>query len=246
MCTVSFCPSREGWLLTSSRDVKLSRPKASFPVERKVGGEGMILYPEDGLAKGTWIGTNAMGVSVCLLNGAFIKHEQANSYAKSRGQVVLDLLSCHDPLTYLKADVLEGIEPFTLVFIYKEYLIEYRWDGASLYKKNLDIHKRYLWSSVTLYKPSIISQRELLFGQWAYDAEITEKECMAYHRTAFEELGSHNRALMSRPKEDYGTVSITCIKNISNTKTMYYQDLLVHSNVKPQCANIPVLQSKAF
>ena len=86
MCTVSFCPSREGWLLTSSRDVKLSRPKASFPVERKVGGEGMILYPEDGLAKGTWIGTNAMGVSVCLLNGAFINTSKPIVMQKVEGK----------------------------------------------------------------------------------------------------------------------------------------------------------------
>jgi len=245
MCTVSFCPNREGWLLTSSRDVRLSRPRASFPVQKKVAQE-VILYPEDGLAKGTWIGTNTKGLTVCLLNGAFVKHNHTNNYTKSRGQVVLDLLSSDTPMTYLIADVLEGIEPFTLVFIYKGCLIEYRWDGLRLHKKNLDINKRYLWSSVTLYSEQIISQREKLFSQWGCEGEITEKESMAYHRSAFEELSPRNSALMLRENEDYGTVSISCVKSVGNLREMYYQDLIPHHYAEPQCAKISVLQSKAF
>jgi len=242
MCTVTFCPSEEGWLLTSSRDVKYSRAKASFPTQ-KTANKILALYPEDGLAKGTWIGVNSIGLTVCLLNGAFVKHKSTGNYVKSRGQIVLELLTTDAPKNYLSVSILEGIEPFTLVFIYKECLLEYRWDGMSLHKKHLDIKQKHLWSSVTLYSEQTIAQRQKLFRQWVQPKKLTEKECIAYHRIAFEELGPENSALMSRPEEDYGTVSLSCIKASKEKKTFFYQDLIHHSSELVQCPNEHALEN---
>ena len=225
MCTVSFCPTKEGWLLTSSRDVKLSRPKAIFPTRKQFNQVG-LLYPEDGLAEGTWIGVGTNKISACLLNGAFQKHESASSYRKSRGLIVLDTLSSAQPLTYLNARLLEGIEPFTLILISDNVLVENRWDGQRLHKKLLSQAKRHLWSSATLYNEEIVQKRKSIFSDWKLDTRLTEKEIMHYHQSAFEELGAENRALMSRPETNYATVSITCVKATEDESTVYYHDLV--------------------
>ena len=59
MCTVTFLPLGENnFILTSSRDVPYSREKALEP--KKYAEDSVdLIYPKDGKASGTWIGTSS-------------------------------------------------------------------------------------------------------------------------------------------------------------------------------------------
>jgi len=93
MCTVSFIPLQNGFLLTSNRDEKSYRPTISPQVYTE--NEMKLLYPKDEKAGGTWIVARNDGTSIILLNGAFINHIKLTNYRKSRGQFYWKLLKLH-------------------------------------------------------------------------------------------------------------------------------------------------------
>jgi uncharacterized protein with NRDE domain len=96
MCTVTFLPlSDNGFVLTSNRDVGYQREKASDP-KTYIEDDVSLHYPKDGKGGGTWIGTSRDNRLICLLNGGFENHIQQESYAKSRGLIVKELLVAID------------------------------------------------------------------------------------------------------------------------------------------------------
>ena len=86
MCTVSFLPLENGFILTSNRDERALRKKAIFPSYQE-SKAGTVIFPQDGEAGGTWFAT-ADTRMICLLNGAFKSHEKQPPYRHSRGKVV--------------------------------------------------------------------------------------------------------------------------------------------------------------
>src|SRR4051812_22764348 len=73
MCTVTYLPLKEGFIITSNRDERLVRKPADAP-QIISGLNTRILFPRDGEAGGTWIATSENNRTVCLLNGAFVPH----------------------------------------------------------------------------------------------------------------------------------------------------------------------------
>ncbi|MEE1962379.1 NRDE family protein [Flagellimonas taeanensis] len=161
MCTVSFVPSGNKYMITSNRDEHISRPLAHEPKEETVGSL-KVLFPKDPKAGGTWFALNEMGAAAVLLNGAFVRHSPNGNYARSRGLVLLDIIGAEDPLTMLSEIDLYNIEPFTLV-LFHTHLLEFRWDGGQKYFRPLDKSKSHIWSSVTLYDDAVIGRRASLF-----------------------------------------------------------------------------------
>jgi len=92
MCTVSWVHEDRGYQLFVNRDEKLTRAVATDP--QLLCHDGVrFLAPIDGDFGGTWIATNEFGVSVCLLNGATGSQAPAGRDHRSRGQIVLHLVS---------------------------------------------------------------------------------------------------------------------------------------------------------
>ena len=91
MCTVSFVPTKNGVCITSNRDEKVSRKKAISPQKTTINNK-VITFPKDPQAGGTWFAHDDKNVIV-LLNGAEEKHISKGNYRKSRGLIVLDLIS---------------------------------------------------------------------------------------------------------------------------------------------------------
>src|SRR5690242_18991552 len=92
MCIVSWVHEDRGYRLFSNRDEKLARGVATDP--QLLCRDGVrFLAPIDVDFGGTWIAANEFGVSVCLLNGAANGHRAADSRYRSRGQIVLGLVS---------------------------------------------------------------------------------------------------------------------------------------------------------
>ncbi|MEM9076996.1 MAG: NRDE family protein [Bacteroidota bacterium] len=181
MCTVSYIANKGNYYITSNRDEHVSRPMA-FEPKREIVNHMEVLFPKDPKAGGTWFAINELGHVGVVLNGAFKRHKSLRNYKKSRGLVLLDIISKESPESYSKDIDLNGIEPFTLVLFQKERLIELRWDANTKHFKSLDISGNYIWSSATLYDEHAIQHRESLFSNFMEDiSEVESKDVVDFH-----------------------------------------------------------------
>ncbi len=165
MCTVVFIPGDSRVSFASLRDESPLRDKA---IEPRIDSSGTIqfLAPKDALAGGTWVGVNEFNNVIILLNGGFNNHVKQNNYRKSRGLIVQELLKTELPVIDWNLMDMTDIEPFTLVIWSDDNLFQLVWDGQLKHKHLLDASVPYIWSSSTLYSPTIKIQRKILFDKW--------------------------------------------------------------------------------
>ena len=121
MCTVSFVNVNNKIIITSNRDEKIIRPSAIPPKNYNINGKNVI-FPKDPKAGGTWYVVDEKGTVLVLLNGADEKHQVEPLYRKSRGLIVLELISENSPKDFWNKIDLENIEPFTLVLFQENQL----------------------------------------------------------------------------------------------------------------------------
>lgn len=224
MCTVTFIPIKnKGYILTSSRDEKTSRPSAIFPQKYLVNNE-QLFFPKDSLAGGTWVLTSMNNFTLCLLNGAFEKHESNPPYKISRGLMVLDFFKYNNIDKFITEYNFENIENFTLIIVDSNNglgLYELRWDGEILHKKTVDVSKPHIWSSCTLYTETAIKNRVYWFDKFINKTEVLSKESIIlFHKNAGD--GSLENSIMMNRENKVKTVSITCIENSDYGYTMDY------------------------
>jgi len=152
MCLVSFIPLENSIVITSSRDEDTNRARP-LPVREWTDGQKRLNYPRD-VKGGTWIGYDQFNNFLVILNGARTKHTRADSYRKSRGLIVLELLDAKNILNAWTKIDLTNIEPFTLLHYSVEgQLWEWIWDSEKKLTTQLDTKKFYCWLSSTLYTP---------------------------------------------------------------------------------------------
>ncbi|RZJ64814.1 MAG: hypothetical protein EOO45_17895 [Flavobacterium sp.] len=156
MCTVSFVASSNKIIITSNRDEQVTRP-AIPPDWYTINGK-LLFFPKDPRAGGTWFATDELGNTLVLLNGAAEKHQMRTGYRRSRGLIVLDILSDLSPRDCWEFIDLDNIEPFTIVLYLSGQLWQLRWDGIAKDTVSLPADKSYIWSSSPLY--TIETQRE--------------------------------------------------------------------------------------
>lgn len=223
MCTVTFIPVRDNFIITSNRDEKNNRRKAIQPSMYNHNGWNLI-YPKDAAAGGTWIAMKESGDAAVLLNGAFIYHASQPPYRKSRGILFLEVLSSDRPAwAFSKIDLLE-IEPFTLIIFENKCLYEFRWDGVERYCKQLSNNRPHIWSSATLYDGLIIKKREQWFAKFLNRTpHPTQQDILNFHQ--FSGDGDSNNDLLMNRDGVYSTVSITSIMLNADRGVMKYHDL---------------------
>ncbi len=229
MCTVTFLPQgKRGFILTSNRDEKLTRPLAE-PPRRYCLDSGIVVFPKDPQANGTWIAMGSKNLSLCLLNGAFTNHISLPPYRRSRGLVLLDFFAYGTATEFISHYDFKGIEPFTLLVLQTQdtlSLVEIRWDGDSIHLLPKDATKPQIWSSATLYSTPVRLQRE----QWFDDFLPTlgkqpDLDILHFHR--FSGDTDSGNALCMHRGNDLQTVSITSIRaNDGGEQVMTYQDLI--------------------
>lgn len=223
MCTVTFLPVAGKYLVTSNRDESSLRKKAIPPAVYNVV-QSKLLYPKDANAGGTWIAVNENGNIIVLLNGAFTKHKHTPPYKKSRGIILLEIISDISPLIAFDLIDLHQVEPFTIVLFCAGELYECRWDGHQKYKKQLDTNKPYMWSSSTLYEPAIVKKRESWLAGWLKkNTSPSLYDVMHFHASAGDG-DTHNDLNMNRNGHML-TVSITGIELSASKAVMLYNDL---------------------
>ena len=224
MCTVSFVSSNGKTIITSNRDEKIHRPSAIAPKNYLLNNKN-IIFPKDPKAGGTWFAIDENGTVLVLLNGANEKHEVKLPYRKSRGLIVLDVITSLSPKDFWQEIDLENIEPFTLVLFQDNNLYQLRWNGIDKETTTLDTNKNYVWSSSTLYSNAIRDKR----ADWFYafldvNPTISETEMLNFHRYTKEE-NTENGLVINR-NDELKTLSITQSVIEKNRVSILHYDLI--------------------
>jgi Transport and Golgi organisation 2 len=222
MCTVTFIPQGNRYLLCSSRDEQHTRLPAILPSIYQVGGMP-VLYPRDSNAGGSWFALNGEGNLVVFLNGAWKKHIHNPPYLRSRGLILLDLIGAASPLEAFDQLDLAGIESFTAIIMDKGRLFDCRWDGSLKSTKETDAASPQIWSSVTLYDAAAVEKRTQWFREWLQQHPAPEMdEILQFHQRAGD--GDQlNDIRMNR--ETVYTISITGADVSPSGVLMQYLDL---------------------
>lgn len=224
MCTVSFVYNNGKFIITSNRDEIISRQKTLEPRNYLINRKN-VLYPKDLKSGGTWFVIDEKGHVVVLLNGAQEKHIKKLNYRKSRGLIVLDLISFESILAGWNNSSFEDIEPFTLIVFEYNKLYQLRWDGFHKENLELSITKTHIWSSCTLYSEEVQQQRVHWFAN-CFESKnlITELDVMNFHRNT--EKNDQENGLIIDRKNQFKTVSITQTVIDINKVVLNYNDLL--------------------
>ena len=228
MCTVSFVATNDKIIITSNRDEKTIRPSAIPPRNYSVNGKNLI-FPKDSKAGGTWFVAKEDGTILVLLNGADEKHEVKLPYRKSRGLIVLDVISSISPKDFWTEIDLQNIEPFTLVLFQNKSLFQLRWNGKEKDTKSLDTHQNHMWSSSTLYSSAIRDKRSQWFHSFMDgNSEISESKMHDFHR--YTEKGNDENGLVINRNDEMKTLSITQSVVEKNKVAILHYDLIAQQD----------------
>ena len=224
MCTVSFVNANGKIIITSNRDEKTLRPNAIEPQNYLVNNK-KIIFPKDKKAGGTWFAIDEHSTILVLLNGADEKHILKESYRKSRGLIVLELISSESAIAEWKSIDLENIEPFTLVLFENQKLYQLQWNEIEKHTIELDTNQSHIWSSSTLYSKEIREKR----ANWFYTfldtkPEVNSDELFNFHRYTEEENTEHG--LVINRNDSLKTLSITQAVVEKNKVSIHYNDLI--------------------
>jgi uncharacterized protein with NRDE domain len=225
MCTVTFLPLKEGFILTSNRDEWVVRESA-VPPQKYVVENHPVFFPKDQKAGGTWI-VAGENYTLCLLNGAFEKHTPKPPYKKSRGLMVLDFFQFNSSEDFISQYDFSGIENFTLIIVdhrKKINLTELRWDGIKSHVTPKPEQQTHIWSSSTLYTDEIISERKHWFENWLHiHPEFKQEEIIHFHH--FGGKGDTTNDILMNRNDQVKTVSITSVKRTASDNLVHYFDL---------------------
>jgi hypothetical protein len=223
MCTVTFIPTGNRFFFTSSRDEQAGRPLALFPKVYEIKGR-RVLFPKDAQAGGSWAAVNENGAAAVLLNGAIKAHQPEPPYRKSRGLVLLDLISECSPADAFGETDFNGIEPFTVILFDDNNLYSGKWDGRMKWLESMNTGKPHIWSSVTLYSPDAINKRESWFNKWlAANPYPGTLDILHFHQKGGDG-DPFNDILMNREQKLF-TNSISSIRLSPETAAFRYLDL---------------------
>lgn len=223
MCTVTFIPAGNRVFFTSSRDEQAERPPAILPQVYELNGR-RVLFPKDPQAGGSWIAVNENGAAGVLLNGAIRAHQPERPYRKSRGLILLDLISELSPADAFEEADFRGIEPFTIILFENKNLYSGKWDGRMKWLESLNAGKPAIWSSVTLYDPAAVHQREAWFSTWLEANPYPGSLDIIHFHQKGGEGNSRNGIMMNREGQVF-TNSISSLRISPETAAFRYLDL---------------------
>jgi uncharacterized protein with NRDE domain len=226
MCTVSFVVASGKVIITSNRDEKTIRRSAIPPKNYNVNGKN-IIFPKDPKAGGTWFSVDKNGTVLVLLNGASHKHEVRRPYRKSRGLIVIDLISNASPKDFWQEIDIENIEPFTLVLFQNQELFQLQWDGNEKETTLLDVTKNHIWSSATLYPEPVRKQRSDWFYTFLDENPMLCESKMLYFHQHTQKENQQNGLVINR-NGDMKTLSITQTIIEKNKVNISYYDLIAN------------------
>lgn len=224
MCTVSYSHTNGKSIITSNRDEKVIRESAIAPKYYLINNKN-IIFPKDQKAGGTWFAINEEGTVIVLLNGASEQHQLKSNYRKSRGLIVLDLITSNSPILEWETLDLEGIEPFTLVLFQEKKLYQLCWNEIKKEAMVLDATQSHIWSSSTLYTQEIRQKRADWFLNFMdSNTNLVPEDLFHFHR--YTENQNQEHGLVINRNDVLKTLSITQAVIEDNKVELFYTDLI--------------------
>lgn len=222
MCTVTFVPLEEGFLITSNRDEKKNR--ATIAPKIYAVADSKLMFPKDKKAGGTWIVAKNDGTCIVLLNGAFEKHQVKEKYSKSRGIILFEVIQNQNPIAYFSTINLDGVEPFTLIVFQNNQLIELKWDENQKHVIEHSCKEQHIWSSSTLYSKEQRNLRQKWFNDFKnINMPLSEEKILSFHNNT--QPQNSEFGLVINRENNIKTVSITQVKLQNNVVQMKYLDM---------------------
>ncbi|WP_435356442.1 NRDE family protein [Emticicia sp. SJ17W-69] len=230
MCVLTYLPTANGFIFTSNRDESVVRASAIPPRKYEIEGH-YVFFPKDPVSSGTWIGGDDV-FTLCLLNGGLIKHIPSPPYRHSRGKVILDFYKFLNVENFLQNYDFNNIEPFTLVIIDRNNSLtinEIRWTGKDIFYKKHAANNPKIWSSVTLYSPEIIQEREYWFENFLQEnPNYTAEDILRFHH--FGGKGDIRNDIKMNRENKLKTLSVTQFVVDNENFVVQYQDLQKDKN----------------
>jgi len=219
MCTVSFLPTRHGFMLAMNRDEQVSRPRALTP-RRHWTGTRASLYPSEA-GGGTWIGANDVGLTLALVNW-YAKPQRDRRLCVSRGIIIPHLLAAENlaDVAAMFADLpLSQINPFRLIVASakERKLGEWRWDGKALSCKRFGWTRRHWFSSG--YDEATVNKKRTAVVRAAGKSPLTPARLRKLHQSHLPERGPFSICMH---RTDAKSVSYTEIVATKSGATMRY------------------------
>ena len=219
MCSVSFVPREDGFILAMNRDELVSRVPALPPCVHH-RGELAVLCPSEPKG-GTWIGVNSAGMAFSLLNW----HSQPDRSGEnliSRGEVIRAVLSGGNSgavASIVQELPLGRMNPFRLIAVSLPERLLTEWcSGAEALTSKVHPWSRHHWFSSGFDEVRAIEVRQEVCAQFHGDLEdlATLRKLHATH------LPSAGPFSLCMHREDAATVSYTEISVRNQTASMYY------------------------
>ncbi len=219
MCSVSFVPRDDGFVLAMNRDELLSRGPA-LPPEVHARGRLTVLCPREP-GGGTWIGINSAGMAFSLLNW-HLQPDRTGDGTISRGEVVRALLAARSSKSaalILRKLPVERMNPFRVMTIsLREGLLnEWRSGSDALELLSLPWARHHSFSSG--FDEAKANQVRRQVCVQISDDSLDVTALRRLHRSHLPEAGALSWCMH---REDASTVSYTEISVRHQTAAMYY------------------------
>jgi hypothetical protein len=220
MCTVTWRRRHHGYVLLFNRDELRSRQEARPP--RSHGEDGGLPYlaPEDGDFGGTWLATNAAGITVGILNGPRLDVGVRN--VRSRGFIVRDLATSSD-LREVERRVrdsdLSQVRPFRLLAIGpKPAARVFEWDGRELaFDRDAETRMPLISSS---FDETEVGRKRLREFRRIVGDDVSPERLHAYHRSHANGPSAYSVCMH---REDAGTRSFSRVDVSEDRVSMSYR-----------------------
>jgi hypothetical protein len=219
MCSVSFVPRADGFVLAMNRDELISRGPALPPEVHSRGGRA-VLYPREP-GGGTWIGINSAGMAFSLINW-HSQPDRPSGGTISRGEVVRALLSARSSrsaASILRKLPVERMNPFRLmtVSLGERSLAEWRSGSDGLEFISVPWARQHWFSSGFDEAKANQVRRQVCLQ--IPDGSLDVTALRKLHRSHVPEAGAFSLCMH---REDAATVSYTEIRVRRDTASMYY------------------------
>lgn len=147
MCTVTFVPRANGYLIGMNRDERIARGAGNPPGVHRLEGTRTVCPDDKG---STWIGSNQHGITLALLNWNTPIAQQ--TFRRSRGLIIPELVSfanIGELNTALMTYEFVGCAPFRLVAAIPgdRSVLQWSWDGTHLARRAYGWEMRHWFSS---------------------------------------------------------------------------------------------------
>jgi hypothetical protein len=229
MCTVTLTTTEDGIWLVSSRDELHSRVPSLAPQHHQLA-ELEAIFPVDPEGGGTWVGANAAGIAVSLLNN-YPEYHPPLDVKRSRGQLVTQLLSqvnLEQAIYTLAEQDLRAYGSCTLVGIQhhaqqnnaqpQAYVLT--WDGQQVQLEAASIPR--LWASSGTHHVKANQHRQRLFKKWCQQhAVVTFENLSRFHLTRNDEASELSVLMHGSAAR---TVSLTAV-NLAEVVTVSHIDI---------------------